>query len=1117
MKRVLRGIIPLVFLGMAALQPAGAQVAMEKFGKNRLQFKNFKWRYYTSENFDIYFYDEGNELARMAAKYLEEEFNRITDVLGYAPYAKTEIYLYNSVKDLQQSNIGVNDNSFDVAGQTDFVKPQVEIAYPGTASEFKEELVFRVSTMLINDMMFGGSLSDMFQSSYLLSLPDWFMVGAARYLAYGWSVEMDDYMREFFRNNNVKTLNKYQDQEAAYVGQSIWNFIAERYGPSYISNILNLTRIIRNEERSISGTMGLSFKGFLNEWQNYYQQQAAQVSENYISADKSNQLSNNRKGGFLNSVRISPEGNYVAYATNFKGRFKVIVERTDKNKDKTALKGGYKVINQEFDEDMPLISWQDENTLGIVGTRYGKNYLWMYTVSSGKKVKKELTRINQIRDFDIAVNANVAVVSADNNGNNDLYLVSLRRNSIKRITNDLYDDIDPRFVPGTSSIVFSSNRTTDSIFTRDETIEGITDNYNIFIYNIDTTKNEVHRLTNSISKDVKPVALNENTIYYLSDQQGIFNIYRYDLTKGTFNQVTNFDVSLKSYDINSENGSLAFSMIDEDREEIYYYPGFDLNQNMFTAATKRKQYLNAKMVAERLRRSQANKAVDKANEEAPLPEAAPITQGEGASFLDWYVENEAIAEQPDYIDIDNYTFDNLNQQPQDSPSSQVAQDSARVTQEDDALIDTDNYVFDTDVVKAEDKSQSFLSNYRRLRKTKDIVGPLPYTSRFTADNVVTSFVIDPLMGFGIRLEAQMNDVLENHKFYGGFMTTTDLRSGQFYGEYRYLKHTIDFHARYDRKTLHRFTESQWTQKYTLNMWEMGASLPFSVTSRFTVSPFFATTSYRDFNIGSYIFNQAGQEPRGSEQYGGVKVEFIYDNSNVIDLNLIEGTRGKIGLHHYEGISNSDQSFSNFYLDFRNYQKIHRELIFATRVFYGRFFGRNKQNYLLGGVDNWILNKTNDNGDNDPLQSISGVDNSNILFVDYVTSLRGFNYNTFYGANALLFNAELRLPVVRYFYRGTIASNFFRNLQLIGFFDIGSSWTGASPFATENDLNTEYIRRDQSPFTAKILNFKNPWLSSYGFGVRTVLLGYYVKLDVAYPMEDYNVGDARFFVTLGYDF
>ena len=39
-----------------------AQVNTVEFGKNRLQFKNFKWQYYQTPNFNTYFSQGGQEL-----------------------------------------------------------------------------------------------------------------------------------------------------------------------------------------------------------------------------------------------------------------------------------------------------------------------------------------------------------------------------------------------------------------------------------------------------------------------------------------------------------------------------------------------------------------------------------------------------------------------------------------------------------------------------------------------------------------------------------------------------------------------------------------------------------------------------------------------------------------------------------------------------------------------------------------------------------------------------------------------------------------------------------------------------------------------------------------------
>lgn len=217
--------------------------------------------------------------------------------------------------------------------------------------------------------------------------------------------------------------------------------------------------------------------------------------------------------------------------------------------------------------------------------------------------------------------------------------------------------------------------------------------------------------------------------------------------------------------------------------------------------------------------------------------------------------------------------------------------------------------------------------------------------------------------------------------------------------------------------------------------------------------------------------------------------------------------------HNESLTDRSRTFSNFNLDFRHYQKLHRTLVLATRVFYGNNFGRFKQNYLLGGMDNWLFK--NDYASYAPWFPEVSQENNNIFFMEHVTSLRGFDFNSLHGTNTLLVNFELRWPLVRYFYNGPIRSSFLSNLQLVGFFDIGSAWTGASPFNRDNGISIITIGDDS--FEAEIQTFKNPWLMGYGMGLRTVILGYFMKMDLAWPIEDNITGNTKFYFTLGHDF
>ncbi|HEX8547781.1 MAG TPA: hypothetical protein VF691_12520, partial [Cytophagaceae bacterium] len=68
-----------------------AQSSSETFGRNRLQFKTMKWRYISTYNFDIYYYDGGKELAEFTAEFAESDFERVTNLTGFTPYSKIKL------------------------------------------------------------------------------------------------------------------------------------------------------------------------------------------------------------------------------------------------------------------------------------------------------------------------------------------------------------------------------------------------------------------------------------------------------------------------------------------------------------------------------------------------------------------------------------------------------------------------------------------------------------------------------------------------------------------------------------------------------------------------------------------------------------------------------------------------------------------------------------------------------------------------------------------------------------------------------------------------------------------------------------------------------------------
>ena len=413
----------------------------------------------------------------------------------------------------------------------------------------------------------------------------------------------------------------------------------------------------------------------------------------------------------------------------------------------------------------------------------------------------------------------------------------------------------------------------------------------------------------------------------------------------------------------------------------------------------------------------------------------------------------------------------------------------------------------------------------KARDKSRVTGPFDYETKFSYNNLVTSLVVDPLRGLGVSIETQMNDMLESYRFYGGLMTSIDLKNGDAYAEFQYLPSLIDFSVRFDRKGLRWKAEpiSSRDQSqifhYSLNRFEIGAALPLTDRMRVTVKPFAALTRTVELGASDFPSSPPSEHPL-NEFYSGFRSEVVYDNSVSTGLNLIEGTRGKVMFQHYQGMEDANRSFSQASIDVRHYQKIYKEIVFAVRGFAGTFFGNSPKVYLLGGMDNWLFNKARIGG-----QTSDGVPNplgyplanTDLLFAEFATSLRGFEYSTLFGNSVMLGNAEFRVPLIKALTNGPISSNFLRNMQFIAFYDIGTSWSGRPPFTSENSVSYEKIGGYPNPFEIEIKNYLNPWLYSYGVGMRTVILGYYMKFDLAWPVENYVTLKPKFYFTLGFDF
>jgi hypothetical protein len=259
-----------------------------------------------------------------------------------------------------------------------------------------------------------------------------------------------------------------------------------------------------------------------------------------------------------------------------------------------------------------------------------------------------------------------------------------------------------------------------------------------------------------------------------------------------------------------------------------------------------------------------------------------------------------------------------------------------------------------------------------------------------------------------------------------------------------------------------------------------------------------------------------EAPSLHEQRIGVKGEYVFDNTLDVAVNVKNGTRYKVFAELVKGLQvdlGEDPQFGvneGFMTvagaDFRHYQRLLRWSVLAGRLAGATSFGKEKVLYMLGGTDNWMFPQFDDQI---PLPAADDY-----AFRAIATNARGFRLNARNGNSYALFNAELRMPVLRYAFPRS-RSNFIRNFQVVGFFDAGTAWQGINPFNESSPLNT--WSRSGNNVIVRVNYFRDPIIFGYGTGVRFLLFGYLVRLDYAWGVETRAVQDPRVHFSVGMDF
>ncbi len=1061
------------------------------FGKNRVQYNDFYWSYYRFERFDIYFNQEGNELAQYTEKVAQEEMDRVESLFDYVIEKRIIFIVYNKLTDYRQGNIGLvtGTDEYNTGGVTRIVDNKVFLFFEGDHDLLNKQIKASVAEIIFNEMIYGSALRENMATSVTMKIPDWYQKGLISYISEPWSVEMEDRIKDGMASGRYVKLTRLTGEDAVWAGHSFWRYIEKTYGAAVISQIVYLTRLNKSLKNGFMAVLGSDMKMLVKEWQDFYKKEYAEEDGNPYP-DTKPLLKRPKKNRVLEKPKISPNGRYLAYVTNDMGQYRIWLRDVETGKQKRIFKREQK-LEQIQDYTFPVLAWHPSgDILLFIYEEKGGIKMTFYNTQTKDMSTRNLLYFDKILDASFSPDGGKLVMSAYRFGRSDIYVHTLASGTNEVITDDMADDYNPKFIDNGRKIIFSSNRSDDSLHYDGSVLRRLSPNRTLYVYDYAKKSQTLVPLeAENYANQTEPFELGKNEYAYLSDQSGIVNRY-----VAKFDSVINFVDTTTHYRYTTQSNPItnySRNILDHDLAS-----GHSLN--LFRAKGRYNLYYEPLSTTslEKLPETSYHKEVVKKYREADSLEYIARTAIPAILLDDGNIltpEGDTIKFDMNRVNIYQYVFEvekmNFYQNEFHLSDYQVTNDSIEAERKKIRIYET-----------------AFYPNY--------LVSQVDFSFLETSYQAYTGGAVYYNPGFNLLFKIGTSDLFEDYKIIGGVRFGLDFNSNEYLLSFENLKHRLDRQIIFHRQAYQSEAVDENNTYYPMktHTHELLYALRYPLTQTFALK---GTVSFRDdrnvFLSDNWVPATLGMDTY-HRMWAGLRLEAIFDNTRQIGINIPSGWRYKVFGETYWQLNEA----SDLYVigaDFRHYQVLHRNLIWASRFAASSSFGRSRLLYYLGSLDNWITFF----GNRQVFDGTVRVDRQEkYAYQALATNMRGFIQNIRNGNNFALINNEIRWPFIQYFSNYPM-SNFWSSLQVVGFFDVGTAWSGVSPFRQTSAYDYDVISNDGGGMTLTIESGRDPIVYGYGVGLRAQLLGYFMRFDWAWGVENGIVLPNIFYFSMSLDF
>ncbi|HYC33516.1 MAG TPA: BamA/TamA family outer membrane protein [Gemmatimonadales bacterium] len=530
--------LALLLLGMPGVLPA------QYFGRNKVQYTTFDFKVIQTEHFDVYYYDREREAAMDAARMAERSYAKLSKVLNHEFRERKPIILYASQTDFQQTN-ATEVGGEGTGGVTDFARNRAVMPFTGAYSDFEHVLMHEMVHQFQYDIWSRGRAGAGLATLIAIAPPLWFAEGMAEYLSQGpIDPETAMWLRDASLEGKLPTIDQMTVDPYEFFpyrfGHGLWSYIAERWGDEAVGTILKAT-LAGGIEPAFRRTIGLTLEQLSDQWRDAVQKRylpeiGARARARAVADEL---LTEKRSDGTLHlGPALSPDGSQVAYFSekDFYSVDLYLADGVTGEVERRILKSGissnyetYRFINSQA-------NWSpDGKYLAFAAKRGPRDDIVIVDVKRNKQVGRIELKLSGVTTPAWSPDGKRIVFTGYDGGFSDLFVVDRDGKNLRRLTEDKYADLHPVWSPDGKSIAFTTDRGPDTDF---RTLAF--GNFRIAVYDLDRRGIRVLDRMDQ-GKNASPQwAPDGRSIAFVSDRNGVSNIFLYDLGENQVYQLTDF-------------------------------------------------------------------------------------------------------------------------------------------------------------------------------------------------------------------------------------------------------------------------------------------------------------------------------------------------------------------------------------------------------------------------------------------------------------------------------------------------------------------------------------------------------------------------------------------------